>query len=361
MGSDPRAVGDLFVADPVTVPANTSRHFRSAAEARAQPTALLHLAWDVEDPFLFNGAFDPSLIRHDEAYCTTVRDLSGALQLPTLEHIDRVRDFVSRPLVVDIGCGQGEFVQALRTRGIETRGYDPVLRAPAPGLYNRYWEPGDDAEAGLFVTRCVLPHISGPWKWVEDMGIHHPEALLLIEFQRLSWMVERGLWYQLAHDHVNQFTSKDFHERFEVLDEGLFAHDEWAWVLIRPSSYRKVQPRECDVRDDLARLTLARRLAIDSLRGRRLVLWGAAGKGITLAHALVQAGIEVSFAVDADPARQHKFMEGSGARVLTPEELLDTVSDQLLVVCNPNHLTQVQQFVGASVEAVTLGAAGVTA
>ena len=267
-----------FLAEPFTVPANSSRHFETAEGAREQPVGSLQLAWEEDDPYLYNAAFDPSLIAHDQAYCTTVRDLTGAIQIPTLGHIDRVLGHAFNRNVVDVGCGQGEFVRALQQRGIEASGYDPVLRAESPSLHSRYWRPTDEADAGLFVMRCVLPHIPEPWEWIRSMGEYHPRALLLIEYQRLEWMAEHDVWYQLAHDHVNQFTVADFAARFEVVDQGNFANDEWAWVVIRPDTYRRPAPRGCDLRDALDGLIAARHRMLTALTGRRVALWGAAGK-----------------------------------------------------------------------------------
>jgi hypothetical protein len=347
-----------FLAEPFAVPANSSRHFTTRGEARAQPVGTIHLSWAEGNPYLYNAAFDPRLIAHDEAYCTTVRDLTGALQIPTLGHIDRVLEHTSGRGVVDIGCGQGELVRALQQRGIDASGYDPVLRGDGPGLHARYWVPGDEPEASLFVMRCVLPHISQPWDWVRLMGTAHPGALLLVEYQRLEWMADHGIWYQLSHDHVNQFTDADFAARFQVIDQGHFGDAEWAWILIRPDTYQQPEPATCDVHDAVDRLVKARLQMLDALAGREVLLWGAAGKGIILAHALTESGVEVCFAVDADPVRQGKFMEVSGVEVVSPQDAMDALTDRVLVVCNPSHVRAVREFVGASAEILTSHTAG---
>lgn len=114
------------------VPANASRFFSSSEEAQQQPEARIELSVHEEFGFIFNAAFDPTLIAHGAAYCTSVVDLDLQVQLPTLDY------FESRALaaigdgsrVLDVGCGQGEFVRALRSRGVDAVGFDPVLRAP---------------------------------------------------------------------------------------------------------------------------------------------------------------------------------------------------------------------------------------
>ena len=78
------------VAEGYETPANGSRFHSSREEALQQPTGLFELAWDDEDPYLFNLGFDESLILFDDSYCTTVVDLQLTPQIPTLTYFDRV-------------------------------------------------------------------------------------------------------------------------------------------------------------------------------------------------------------------------------------------------------------------------------
>jgi len=72
-------------------------------------------------------------------------------------------------------------------------------------------------------------------------------------------------------------------------------------------------------------------------------VWGAAGKGIVLAHALQSAGANVTTAIDADPLRHGLFMEVSGLPIISPAEAHRVLSDETLVlVCNPNHLPAIE-------------------
>lgn len=329
------------------VPANASRFMATADAARTQETAVVDLAWDAADPWLFNIAFDESKIRHDDSYCTSVVDLDEVVQVPTLDYLfDRVLPHVGGSrTVIDIGCGQGEFVAALRDRGVDAAGYDPVVRNPSAHLHDRYWT-GDEAPADLYVMRCVLPHIPSPWAFLDEIGKVNPEALVLIEFQALEWMLTESVWYQISHDHVNLFAPGDFEDRYDVLADGSFSAGEWSWVLVRAASRRPVAPRPCPVESQLRSLLQHKAAALQSAAERRTVhLWGAAGKGIVLGYALIEAGVGVPAAIDADRRRWGLFMETSGIPIFSPEEARDLLpADALVLVCNPNHLESVRQF-----------------
>ena len=122
-----------------SVPAKSSRFFRSQEVALEQPTGAIRPGWDSDDPPEVNTMFDSSLIRHDEAYCTSVFDLDRVTQLPTLHYFDEVTPYLcDQATIIEIGCGQGEFVDALRHQGWDATGFDPVVRRREAHLPARY-------------------------------------------------------------------------------------------------------------------------------------------------------------------------------------------------------------------------------
>jgi SAM-dependent methyltransferase len=74
-------------------------------------------------------------------------------------------------------------------------------------------------------------------------------------------------------------------------------------------------------RDRLRRLIEAR---------RRVVAWGAAGRGITFLN-LVDRDRAIGRIVDINPARQGKFIPGTGARVVAPEALREEPPDVIIL------------------------------
>lgn len=333
----------MLIGRPWSVPANSSRYFGDRDEALAQPSATIQLAWDGH---LLNAAFDASLIAHDDRYYTGVTDIAGAVQVPTLGYMDRIASHLEPGFrVVDIGCGQGELVEALRATGVDAIGFDPAVRRPTDHLTGRYWEPGD-ASADLFVMRCVLPHIADPWSFLAGIAESCPGAKVLIEFQTLEWICDRSIWYQLSHDHVNLFSVDDFTSRFTVVDSGAFADGEWGWVLVDPAggwgggrAEDSVVPAVESLLDTRTRVL---RDAVDA--GRPIAIWGAAGKGQVLCHALVRAGVSDVLAIDADRQRWGQHLELSGVEVIAPGAVVDRCADRAVWVANPNHLPSVTRF-----------------
>ena len=188
---------------PVPVPGNASRYFSDLVAAQAQPRGRLGLAVS-QQGHIFNAAHQPDLIRYDHHYRTTCCNLSGGGWLPILDYLPEVLRHLgpSRPTICDIGCGQGELVVALRSDGFHASGFDPVLREPSEHLYADFWTPEHPAgDADLLVMRCVLPHLPEPWSFLASLATRR--RYVLVEYQRIEWLIANGRWYGRNHDHVN--------------------------------------------------------------------------------------------------------------------------------------------------------------
>jgi SAM-dependent methyltransferase len=332
----------------LTVPANASRFFDEPVRAKSEESAKIGLAWDDQDPYLFNSMYDESLIKYDEQYCTAVSAIGEEYVIPALAYFQDLQKYLpSEFSVIDIGCGQGEFVEQLRTQGIQAAGYDPVLKSHDKDLHARYWS-AEEPPADLYVMRCVLPHVPKPWAFLAEISRSSPSTLVLVEFQRLEWIIENKIWYQLSHDHVNLFALSDFSARYKVRDSGTFSNGEWGWTLLDPATYETPVSQVFQYQEGVSALFEARNQALQRIASikRPVAVWGAAGKGIVLVHALTSFMTTSVIAIDADSHRWNKYLECSGIQVMSPESAMDHLPhDLLILVSNPNHLDQVRKYV----------------
>jgi hypothetical protein len=336
----------------IEVPANASRFFKESSEAISAPTGVIQLA--IQDGLIFNRGFNQDLIVYDDQYCTTVSSLEVLYTLPILGYLDSIFDLYDfSPRIIDIGCGQGELVKNLRDRGFEAFGFDPVSRTDSEFITKSLWTP-TDANADLFILRCVLPHIPSPWEFLDDLFLANPKARVLIEYQRIEWSIRERIWYQLNHDHVNLFQLENFENRYNVVKAGDFSNGEWQWVLIEANSLSTGGETTNPIwLPKISSLITDREQFLDRVADldKRIVIWGAAGKGIVLAHAIstVRQDFDVT---DADSNRWGYFLEGSGNEVRPPAEIRSGLaSDSWILVANPNHLSQVQGYLGSAAKA----------
>jgi SAM-dependent methyltransferase len=336
-----------LIGESFTVPGNSSRFFTEKEIAINQTKGKIQLACIIEDPYIYNSEFDAQIIKYDEQYCTTVTNIDNSYLIPTLSYIDKVlANFDTLPFVIDIGCGQGELVRALTHLGLDVVGFDPVLRKATSKLHKRMWS-NSEQPADLYVMRCVLPHIPNPWDFLSQIWESSPNSFILIEFQRIEWIIENKVWYQLSHDHVNIFSLNDFFARYEVLEDGTFGFGEWGWVLLKNSKFKNSNIEfEVILKTKLSELLIDRITSISQLKelNKNLAIWGAAGKGIVLSSALSDSGLSI-LAIDADKNRQGLYLESSGSYVISPEEARDGLDkNTLILVSNPNHLVEIKNF-----------------
>jgi len=78
--------------------------------------------------------------------------------------------------------------------------------------------------------RCVLPHIGEPSAFLNLHTTRQRHAL--VEYPRIEWLIEHGVWYGVHHDHVNYFLLSDFERISRVVASGTFGDGEWGWVLL---------------------------------------------------------------------------------------------------------------------------------
>lgn len=343
---------------PIPSAANAARTFESLALARAEPLATIELAWDSAQGFVRNIRHDPSLIRYDDAYSTQSSSIDERNAIPTAEYLgDLLEEFLAHDgTVADVGCGQGELVEWLDRRGTSAMGYDPVCRRRAPNLVPEYWS-ADRAPADLYIMRCVLPHIPNPWAFLNQFEESSPGCLVLIEFQDLSWTLSNSFWPNITHDHVNYFGQTTFSARFEQLASGAFGDGEWGWALVRMAenqSHGSAPPAELErMFRQLARQRAEDVQALVSMEAP-IAVWGAAGKGATISFALGLEGCPPITAIDADPSKWGRFLEGSGTVVQGPSALDLLPRDAVVLVANPRHTREIADFVGDRLQVTNL-------
>jgi hypothetical protein len=336
------------IGPSLQMPANGSRFFPTLEQSLKQPIGTIQFAWDTLDPYVFNKNFDETLIVYDRHYVTSVADAHTQAELPILSYFDRILIHLSsNPKIIEIGCGKGELVERLIDIGHNAHGFDPVLLKSTRFLTNTLYDPLEHMNQmnDLFILRCVLPHIKNPWVYLNRLFQQNPKSCVLIEYQRIEFMFEHKLWFNLGHGHVNQFTLQDFQKRFILLDYGEFKNSEWQWVLIKFSnSLLPLQEIKCPTSNEISELIEQKNnFLLKAKNAGPLAIYGAAGKGIILAEALVSCGADIICAIDSSRIRFEKYLEVSGVRVVSATTAIEKLSKYTrIIVCNPNHISHVE-------------------
>jgi SAM-dependent methyltransferase len=189
------------------VPANASRLFETIDESIRQPIGEIQLAASSEHEYIVNLAFNISKIRYDLNYCTSNKFHLEESKVYFKRLLPKLAGFNS---FVEIGCGQGEFIECLKGLGFDAVGFDPTLKQSTNYLFSQLWTlsnerdfiPNIDSLNTLYIMRCVLPHIPEPYSFLDSIFEQHPNAGVLIEFQRRDYIEQNKVWPQISHDSV---------------------------------------------------------------------------------------------------------------------------------------------------------------
>lgn len=357
----------MFNVGPrITVPANSSRLFTSAKEANEQPIAGVQLTFVDGVRYLSNAEFEPAKIRYDLNYCTS--NIFHFLDSKSYFHslLPKLLDFES---IIEVGCGQGEFLEFLSTLGFKTFGFDPVLRKTSGILFNCLWSienevthiPRVSQLPKLYLMRCVLPHIPAPFDFLNSIFDFAPNCAVLLEFQRREWIQENGIWPQISHDHVNIFSISDFSDHYNLISSGIFAEGEWAYVLLEKRNFIEKNRSFEGSYSSFESIFEIRDSDLSFLAEQKkpIAIYGAAGKGIVFGYTLSQYGLSEVLAIDDDSNRHGLFMDASGIMVVPPNSALSVLENgSNIVVMNPSHVSKASKLFQHKFNVLCIGKLG---
>lgn len=244
--------------------------------------------------------------------------------------------------VIEVGCGDGNYLDHLRASGATVTGNEPSTPFRALALerghevldgYVGASTPVPGGPYDAFVTRQVLEHVPDPHDFLAGITASLvPGAVGLVEVPCVEQTLRHQRFFDFFPDHLNYFTKGVLarlleQQGFEVLglEEGMDGEFTVAFVRWNP-----VVPL-ARMQSSLDRTTRAlQEFAADEHRAaRRVAAWGAGGKGIA---SLTAARLtSLAYVVDSDPHKQGKRLPGVGLRVVAPSTLHTDPVDSIVV------------------------------
>ena len=352
------------------VPVHVSALHRTSAGARAACRGDLELLFCDGCGLIWNAAYDAALVSYDAAYENSL-DHSPAF----VEYVSALADrLVERyelydRRVVEIGCGQADFLRRLcDTGGNAGFGYDPSYVGPSADgrvtvrrqLYSE--DTVGESDPDFVCCRHVLEHLERPLDFVRSLrrtltaGRATP---VYVEVPNGEHQLANGVVWDMIYAHYSIFTAPSLRALFElagfeVVDSGTAFGEQYLWIEARPVEGVREAGSHAGV-EAIGTLVDSfsvgyrdlvgdwrRRIDGYESAGSRVVLWGAGAKGVSLINALDRdAGI--GRVVDVNPRKQGSYVPGSGTPVVAPESLPDYEPD-IVVLANPIYEDEVRSI-----------------
>lgn len=243
-------------------------------------------------------------------------------------------EFVSRfdlqgKKVIEVGCGDGNFLNHLKAAGVSGFGVEPSAvfrnKALSQGLFveEGYVTRSRTLTHGpfdAFVTRQVLEHVPEIHSFLTGIRRNLNEnAVGLIEVPSLEKALEDRRYYDFFTDHVNYFSLDTLTyalnlNGFEVIDAYHDMFDEYNVALVRNKTTTDLQ--NIQLQADVLANDLKDFVNYQHLRGKKVGVWGAGGKGLSVLASVENIKIDALF--DSDEGKQGRYTPVSHFLVQKP-------------------------------------------
>lgn len=345
------------------VPAESRVLAPTREEALAAPRADVRLAFCRSCGFIWNTLFDPAKVDYSHGYD------SALSYSPTFEAFagDLARWLVERhglhgKDVLEIGCGEGEFLAELCSiAGGYGIGIDPSYggtrhrATPADRLSfiaDRFGEHYTGLGADLICTLRTIEHI-GPvaefFAMLRSTAEERPNTPLFIEVADAMRVLREAAFWDISYERCSYFTigslsrllrsqgfvptyfSEAFGDQYLLMEAVLHGGSSGVTQAEQDLAMVSAQIGQFDGR--MQRRLDAWHSTLDEIRarGQRAVVWGAGSNGVAFLTTL-GAAEEVAAVVDMNPRKQGRFTPGTGHAVVAPRELKSIAPDVVIVM-----------------------------
>ncbi len=356
------------------VPAHSVLLLETREEAVSYPTGDIDLAFCPNCGFIANVAFDPALNEYDARYEATqgYSPTFNRFARQQAEHLITRYDLHGKD-IIEIGCGQGEFLTLLcelgGNRGV---GFDPAYRdhdigSPAgerltfiPDFYSEEYA---DYQADFIVCRMTLEHIQPTAEFIRMVrrviGDRH-DITVFFQVPNAQYVLEDLAFWDVYYEHCSYFSRGSLARLFrrcgfDVLDLATAYDDQYLMIEARPSRGEPSPPLPGEEAPDSLqkavqafatgvprRLEHWRQVLADfQQQGRRVVIWGGGSKGVAFLTTLAVRDA-VSYVVDINPHKHGTFMAGTGQEIVGPA-FLKRYQPDAVIVMNPVYSAEIQQ------------------
>ena len=339
----------------------------SRAAALSEPRAAISLAFCPDCGHVFNIEYDPTELKYRPGYENSLRGSERFRQYDDAlvdSLLERYR--LHGRVILEIGCGRGEFLQALCERGGNSGiGFDPSYSGEGKGANGRsgivihsevYGAQHRDLGAEFICSRHTLEHVDDPRGFLWDIRNATTRTGIPIYFEvpnGLYTLRDGGIW-DIIYEHRSYFTPSSLawvfretgYETVEVADTFL---GQFLTVHARTNAFKR--ERGPTTTPDLERLVgsfeqryqsklkdwACRLLKLES-EGQKVVVWGAGAKAATFLNLL--RPVAVDYVVDVNPRKHGKYVIGTGQQIVPPEFLREYLANEIICM-NPNYVDEI--------------------
>jgi len=344
-------------------------------EATDYPRGDIVLGFCQRCGFVFNTAFKPELVEYSSTYEATqrfshtfsafARDLANRL-------VDRYD--LHDKIILEIGCGNGEFLNLLcslgKNRGI---GFDPsyvvehsdtTVQKGITFIKDFYSEKYAGYQADFVCCKMTLEHIQHTADFVgmvrRAIG-KHLDTIVFFQVPDATRILKDCAFEDIYYEHCSYFSPGSLARlfrrsgfdvlRLETEYEGQYLIIEGMPENQKAPSSRVSQEDDLEVLGEYVSSFEARcqkklspwQKRIEEIRkkNKRAVIWGSGSKGVAFLTTLKILD-EIKYTVDINPFKQGTYMPVTGQEIVSPDFLGEYRPD-VVIVMNPVYVEEIKK------------------
>ena len=335
-------------------PVFQNRMFASKQLAKDCAKGDIVLVQDLDTGLIFNQAFRPELMDYSIDY-QNEQAVSPMFQ----EHLTDICRIIKRHFggcsLVEIGCGKGHFLETLQSLGFGVTGIDPTYDGTNPSVIKDFFTPALGLKSDGIILRHVLEHVRDPFGFLASIRASNGGAgTIYIEVPCFDWICAHRAWFDVYYEHVNYFRLVDMLRLFGNVHEAGYTFQGQYLYIVADLASIKIPQRDLADKAQLPPDFLgtvehfATKLRTRSLEGgtrARAAVWGGASKGVIFSLFMQRSGAAIDLVIDINPAKQGKYLAGTGLQVWSPEAAIQRlVPGADIFVMNSNYLNEIQNM-----------------
>ena len=330
--------------------------------------------------FIANVAFDESLHEYSDQYEATQgysatfntfhKQLAG--HLIEKYHL-RDKD------IIEIGCGQGEFLKLLCSLGNNRgTGFDPAyidsfdgdekLEGQLAFIRDFYSERYAHYQGDFICCKMTLEHIPHTAEFVSMVrrsAGNRVDTIVFFQVPNVTRILRDLAFWDIYYEHCSYFSRESlsylfWRSGFKVIDITTAYDDQYLMIEAIPGNASEsfnIESKNPDFRHqleilagDVAHFSKMNQQRLDKWRefiqgtkreDKRVVIWGSGSKGVAFLQAL-NIRDEISYTVDINPRKHGTFMAGTGQEIVAPSFLTDYQPD-IVIMMNPVYNKEIQR------------------
>lgn len=354
------------------VPAHSVLLFSNRDDALAYPRGDITLGFCPACGFITNIVFDQSLNEYSQRYEATQSCSStfNSFHQRLASHLIEKYNLRGKD-IIEIGCGQGEFLTLLcdlgGNRGL---GFDPTYRNGTIDLANGlsfvndfYSEKYSHKKSDFLCCKMTLEHIDRTAEFVNmvrrSVG-KQLDSLIFFQVPGVERILRELAFWDIYYEHCSYFSKGSLvrlflHCGFNIIDLWQDYDDQYLMLVAKPAKTKhQGLPAEANDLEHLSREARyfasncaskidewKRRIKTNFAKSHKVVLWGSSSKSVGFLTTL-DIKEEIQYVVDINPNRQGTFMAGTGQEIVSPDFLQEYKPDSVIVM-NPVYYNEIKQ------------------